>query len=183
MNQSENVKICPVCQYENEPSAHRCQQCQAPLASGITTLAVPAASESPVIKEPARDSSHLKWTRTGTIALHVVGQSQPLILKNTSEIVIGRRVAGEPPPTVDLTEYHAHLLGVSRRHAMIRFSGVGYTLEDLNSNNGTWLNEERLPANSPQLLKTGDQVRLGQLALFVYFPTLDSLVNNSPERF
>jgi pSer/pThr/pTyr-binding forkhead associated (FHA) protein len=179
MNQSENTKICPVCQFENETSAQQCQRCKAPLSSGITTLAVPAASEHPVINE-SQESLRLKWARTGTIALHVVGQSQPLILKDMDEIVIGRRVAGEPPPTVDLTEYHAHLLGVSRRHAMIRSSVTGYTIEDLNSNNGTWINEERLPANTPQLLKTGDQLRLGQLTLFIYFPTLDSLVSNLP---
>lgn len=174
MNQSGNTKICPVCQHENKDTALFCQQCNAPLSTGVTTIPVTGSPvEFPVIVESPFPT---RWTRPGTIALHIVGQSHPIILKDTEEIVIGRQMAGEPPPTIDLTEYHAHLLGVSRRHAMIRFAGSGYTIEDLNSNNGTWLNEDRLPVNSPQLLKTGDQIRLGQLVLFIYFPTIDSLI-------
>ena len=48
---------------------------------------------------------------------------------------------------------------VSRRHAIIRRQGSGYTVEDLGSSNGTYVNERRLTA--PVVLQHGDVVRLG----------------------
>ena len=73
------------------------------------------------------------------------------------EIVIGR------DPNVDLTIPSP---AVSRRHARLTREGEGYLLEDLGSSNGTFLNGERLLDR--RLLKSGDQVRLGQAITFTY---------------
>lgn len=73
------------------------------------------------------------------------------------EIIIGR------DPTSDLTIASP---AVSRRHARIRREGEGYTLEDLGSSNGTFLNDQKLTA--PQRLKSGDQIRLGQTVSITY---------------
>jgi DNA-binding winged helix-turn-helix (wHTH) protein len=54
---------------------------------------------------------------------------------------------------------------VSRRHARITCGDGGATLEDLGSQNGTWVNEQR--ASGPVPLTDGDRIRLG-LALVVY---------------
>jgi signal transduction histidine kinase len=48
---------------------------------------------------------------------------------------------------------------MSRRHAEIRPSGRGWTLEDLRSANGTYLNSKRL--QRPTRLRHGDQIRMG----------------------
>ena len=48
---------------------------------------------------------------------------------------------------------------VSRRHAQITVRGGEATLEDLGSQNGTWVNESRLDA--PMVLADGDRLRFG----------------------
>jgi ABC-type multidrug transport system ATPase subunit/pSer/pThr/pTyr-binding forkhead associated (FHA) protein len=49
--------------------------------------------------------------------------------------------------------------GVSRKHARIARDAAGYTIEDLGSSNGTFLNNERLQTLKPIL--NGDLIRLG----------------------
>jgi pSer/pThr/pTyr-binding forkhead associated (FHA) protein len=49
---------------------------------------------------------------------------------------------------------------VSRRHARITCSGTEYTVEDLGSTNGTFVNGERVVG--PGLLKSGDLLQLGE---------------------
>jgi hypothetical protein len=48
---------------------------------------------------------------------------------------------------------------VSRRHAQIRPSGAGWTIEDLGSTNGVRVNGH--PANGPTPIETGDRIELG----------------------
>jgi two-component system cell cycle response regulator len=48
---------------------------------------------------------------------------------------------------------------LSRQHARIRRSGVGYTIEDLGSTNGTFLDGERL--DGPAALEDGSRIHLG----------------------
>ncbi len=84
-------------------------------------------------------------------------------------VVIGR---ADPKsmilPEVDLSAYDAYRKGISRVHAHI-FSrdGVKLWLEDQNSTNGTFLNEERLAPYVAQALKTGDIIRVGRIRLVV----------------
>lgn len=73
------------------------------------------------------------------------------------EIVIGR------DPTVDISIPSA---AVSRRHARLLRDGDGYTLEDLGSSNGTFLNGVQLTERRP--LKDGDQIRLGKAVTLTY---------------
>ena len=50
---------------------------------------------------------------------------------------------------------------VSRKHAEIVRSDDGYFLRDLKSTNGTFVNSDRLQAEGDQLLRDGDEIRLG----------------------
>jgi predicted component of type VI protein secretion system len=50
---------------------------------------------------------------------------------------------------------------ISRHHARLRRTEQGYTIEDLNSANGVFVNQERV--TSPRALAQGDVIRLGQL--------------------
>jgi DNA-binding winged helix-turn-helix (wHTH) protein len=52
---------------------------------------------------------------------------------------------------------------VSRRHARIRVSGSGATIEDLASKNGTFVGGRRIRA--PTALTEGDEIRLGTVKL------------------
>lgn len=47
---------------------------------------------------------------------------------------------------------------ISREHARVARAGDAYTLTDLNSTNGTWLNGERMRPNVPYPLRFGDRV-------------------------
>ncbi len=49
----------------------------------------------------------------------------------------------------------------SSRHAEIRSADNGYTITDLGSTNGTFVNEQQLRPNEPQQLNSGDTVRIG----------------------
>jgi ABC-type multidrug transport system ATPase subunit/pSer/pThr/pTyr-binding forkhead associated (FHA) protein len=86
------------------------------------------------------------------------GKSPPQEYELTRpEIIIGR------DPNVDLTIPSP---AVSRRHAKLTRQGEGYSIEDLGSSNGTFINGERLV--NQHLLKSGDQVRFGQAITLTY---------------
>jgi DNA-binding response OmpR family regulator len=55
---------------------------------------------------------------------------------------------------------------ISRRHACISRSGQGYMLTDLDSQNGTTINNQRLTAS--ELLHDGDQIALGGMGKLVF---------------
>jgi class 3 adenylate cyclase len=55
--------------------------------------------------------------------------------------------------------------GVSRHHARIECANSGCTIQDLESKNGTWINDQRIESVTP--LHHGDIVRFGDLA-FVF---------------
>jgi hypothetical protein len=105
----------------------------------------------------------------GTLSLYVVGYLDPIKRRSKRIVVLGRKVEGEEPPSIDLTPFHAGLQGVSRHHATIRKEEGGYVIEDMESVNGTWVNDKRLQPRYTYELKSGDLVRLGLLIFFVHF--------------
>lgn len=50
---------------------------------------------------------------------------------------------------------------ISRLHAQIETTAEGCRLTDLGSSNGTALNGEKIPANTPMLLRDGDRIKIG----------------------
>jgi len=87
---------------------------------------------------------------------------------NVEGCVIGRADGNALyEPDISLTDVRARELGVSRRHAvLVRYRGSVH-LVDLNSVNGTFLNNEILKPNLPYSIKQGDQISLGKLTLIV----------------
>ncbi len=53
---------------------------------------------------------------------------------------------------------------VSGRHARLRWDGAGWSLEDLGSKNGTFVNGERIVSLAPQKVALGSQIQLGDMA-------------------
>jgi hypothetical protein len=115
----------------------------------------------------------------GALALHIMGEKEPILVEGQNPIILGRNVFGEDSPTIDLTNYHGRLLGVSRHHAAIHVADDSYTVEDLNSSNGTWLNDERLQPHELCGLHNGDMIRLGQLVLFIHFQEANAPIESS----
>ena len=79
------------------------------------------------------------------------GQEFPVM---GSRVAIGREIA---------SDIVLHENEVSRRHAEIRQTETGYAIADLNSTNGTFVNEARVSA--PQPLHPGDRIRVGSTTL------------------
>ncbi len=106
------------------------------------------------------------------------GGAQPLVLISADgtrfdipakdEVVIGREdPVSEVFPDLDLTSLDGMENGVSRRHAIIHRSGTEYTLADLDSTNGTYINKKRIQSHMPQTLKVGDEIKFGKLTFLV----------------
>ncbi len=116
------------------------------------------------------------------LRLDIEGSSEPIIIKPEAETIFGRRdPATGAMPDVDLTPFAGYQMGVSRRHAAIRFGdGQSLNLWDLGSSNGTYLNGERLSAHRPYRLHNGDELRLGSLMMRVHFLNLDSDLMRRP---
>ena len=64
-------------------------------------------------------------------------------------------------PDIDLTNLDSQHIS-SRRHACIEFNQTAYTIMDLGSNNGTWVNGRRLQPKYPEPLNEGDEIMVGK---------------------
>ena len=172
------MKICESCQTLNEDSAAICQAC----GKGLLLLPEPEEQgptqpvpEQPIdagtIGQAAMEVAELKGA---DLALVVRGHDEPILIAGDL-IILGRYDPGSQPPTIDLTPFNATSLGVSRHHARIQRTNGVYLLEDLNSTNGTWVNQQRLPGGKHQGLRNGDVIQLGQLVLRLYFDTVEAV--------
>ncbi len=109
------------------------------------------------------------------LLLFVRGVQEPFVFDadTITELVIGRfdPDSGQAPD-VDLSDFGGAEKGVSRRHATIfRREGL-LNLMDIGSDNGTYLNGQRLSANQPRVLRDGDDIRLGHLVLHAKYARL-----------
>lgn len=95
---------------------------------------------------------------------------QRRIVALSEQIIVGRSTKeGDAQPELDLSDEDGAELGVSRIHAAIQWSNYGLVLSDLGSTNGTLLNNSRLPAQRPFPLRSGDELRFGDLLVHVFF--------------
>ncbi len=104
-----------------------------------------------------------------TITLFLQGSKTPLSLRlGKQTITLGRlHKASSKKPDVDLTPYNAYEKGVSRLHLAIQWHDGQFTVMDLGSANGTWLNRRRLAPNKVEVVRDSDELRLGQMVLYV----------------
>jgi pSer/pThr/pTyr-binding forkhead associated (FHA) protein len=109
------------------------------------------------------------------IAVFLAGTAKPVFLNSQEAFVIGRKIEETSEPFLDLTNLGGYLLGLSRRHAKVRRTTLGYEIIDLSSTNGTWLNDERLIPHKPYPLTSGSQLRLGRMRFVVLFRTLTAI--------
>jgi pSer/pThr/pTyr-binding forkhead associated (FHA) protein len=113
---------------------------------------------------------------------------------NTKAYRLIVRLGKSPKPEYDLSE-QAVIIGreaindimlqeleISRRHASITFADGRYTIEDLNSTNGTFVNGRRI--STPVVLHDGDVIDLGDTVSLVFQgpgrPVEATLVQSDP---
>ncbi|MBC8099051.1 MAG: FHA domain-containing protein [Armatimonadetes bacterium] len=116
-------------------------------------------------------------SRRDTLVMFVSGYNDlPITVNLRQATTLGRQAtAVNTKNHVDLTRYDAVDLGVSRVHASLSYNSAGFCLEDNASVNGTYLNGEPVKAHTLTVLHNADEIRLGQLRLYVYFLTDEDL--------
>jgi hypothetical protein len=85
---------------------------------------------------------------------------EPIGIEIIRNIVLGR---GKEADNVDLdlTDYDAGSLGVSRRHAIMQILAGNLYIVDSGSTNGTYINGKKIPSGEPRQIEDDDIVSLG----------------------
>ena len=126
-------------------------------------------SDAEILQTIGETNPTVNTTELMIVSFYLPGRAEPIIVSGSKTITIGRR---DPKrrinPTIDLTEDHGAKLGVSRMHAEMNFVNGKYYVKDTGSSNGTWVNDTRLQPYQPHPVMTGDQVRIGQLAIVTH---------------
>jgi len=163
---------CPVCQAEHPENTLFCDECGSYLLGGSQTETDPLATGELTRKEREETSEAPGVDITSPLGLKltILYSGRDVEVPLTKEVNIGRLdPASAWFPEVDLTSDDGLEKGVSRHHAKITRRGREVFIEDLGSINGTFLNRKKLIPYLSQVLKSGDELRLGKLILRVSF--------------
>ncbi len=175
--------ICPNCGHRNRPGTLICDNCGTSLIGGtkaaVGTRDLVSASAATTSSEPLLDAAQLNAVESAggstfsddmVLRIEIEGGATPMLVYPKQEIILGRRDPNTGTlPDVDMTAYSGYRMGVSRTHASIRLQDKQLNLSDRGSSNGTFLNGTRLVAHRPYPIKDGDEIRLGQMVLKIYF--------------
>ncbi len=104
--------------------------------------------------------------------IFLVEQRANIPLPNKESLTLGR-THRQIVADVNLGPYGAIEAGVSRHHAQLTRNDAGWFIDDLNSLNGTFVNEVKVFPGQPVRLKDGDLLRCGQLS-FLFLTTSQS---------
>ncbi len=98
----------------------------------------------------------------------IINNGRHINLPLAVPVLIGRQDSARGFfPDLDLNNDGGYDSGVSRKHARISVNGEVAYVEDLESANGTFINDQRLQPRTPHRLKPSDELRLGSLILRV----------------
>ena len=169
----KEYKFCPSCHLINGADAVFCEHCGKSFDSASVDYSTTTRTGKETKFFPEGLSEKIEKMNTQApakgIAVYVPDTTRPVAIRLDDEFVIGRLTDGPEEKIVDLTPYKAYDQGVSRRHVMVRRTGNECNLIDLNSTNGTWINEKGLVPQRPYPVKSGSQIRLGKMRIFMIF--------------
>jgi hypothetical protein len=160
---------CINCQTSYDETALYCAQCGEILPHAFEGGLEATRS----ITAQHADGENLQWGTSyfhhrARLFLHMHDLDVVLPVKlDKGQAVIGR--SSSQQVDVDLTPFGAVDLGVSRRHILIERVRDVLQVTDLESNNGTHLNRERLAPNTPYTLRNRAVLELGKLILRVQY--------------
>ena len=104
------------------------------------------------------------------ISFYIMRLSKVIVVQPQGDFFIGRYSEEDLwNPQVNLADLDGFANGVSRRHAMIRPLKHGYEITDLQSTNGTTLNDYRLVPNKAYPLAPGAQLSIGKENIIVIY--------------
>lgn len=164
---------CPSCQKSHPENTLFCDECGAYLVVEGDKQTDPLMMESStwVDREAAMaGASSSRDKHLVTLSILIVDLNRRLEFPLSKELSIGRLDAASATfPDVDLTSYGGLEKGISRRHAKITRLDNEIYIEDLGSVNNTFLNGQRLTPYLQYPLNSGDEIKLGKLALCIRF--------------
>lgn len=170
--------LCPRCGKPNMVGEVFCAHCGNFLKTGISLNQTTHLNQTNILVHPTN-----YFGESSTLIL-VVGKDktsyhiQPQRLAH--ETVIGRSDGGTVKPDIDLSAHDAAVLGVSRLHVALNYNAESNLLSiaDMKSANGTYINGQKLLPQEVRVLRDGDELRIGRLAVRAYFQhSDDSLVS------
>ncbi|MDB5053112.1 MAG: hypothetical protein JWM44_1162 [Bacilli bacterium] len=91
------------------------------------------------------------------------GTTSEKINLNADPFVIGRNA--------DIVQYAVNWVGISRMHLEIAREGMEYSVKDLGSKNGSFLNEEQMIPHKSYMLTEGDRIKIVEKE-FLYKKTI-----------
>ena len=169
-----DVVFCAACHHKNPADAKLCSFCGSPLIRIKPAKSTTGKLTWPVGFTPGREvltKRQLPELPENSFALIIMDDfDHPLIVEARNTIYLGRFIQPPSASFINLSDYGAAKLGVSRSHARIIWTDGVYSLEDLASMNGTWLNYQRLIFGKSYELHDGDTILLGQLQLTFHLP-------------
>jgi FHA domain len=160
-----DLVACPHCGKYNQAQEAICFSCGQPIKEdAIVNTRKLADNTSNRDSFFGNDSILVLSVRGSNVTFKVRPQKQK------HDVVIGR-ADNSMKPDIDLTEFSAGTMGVSRMHVTIHFDAQHNTLSvmDMNTMNGTFVNGVRLYPQEVRVLQHGDELRLGQLTMNVHF--------------
>lgn len=183
-NNIDSGIFCPACKMRNEIGAYKCIYCNTPLRSKanqktvllrnireVTGMLPDSYEDFLAAPLPATEPYMDFEIPSKGIVLINLENGQMITTQEKRAFILGRASAEikTDESLVDLNQFGALELGISRVHAMIRRSKDGYQLIDLESSNGTWLENQRLVPKQPYPLESGNRIRFGRLNILVFY--------------
>jgi pSer/pThr/pTyr-binding forkhead associated (FHA) protein len=174
MAQKGSKVVCPSCGSNNLPGTLFCVQCGTYLPSGgpLRTEPLPEQEEGRSARPRLDETSNQILVKPLNIEVDVLNTSRKVLLSTEQEILVGRLDAAHGIfPELDMTPDGGLEQGVSRRHARIYARDGICFVEDLDSTNGTFLNDERVTPYLPYAFKDGDILTFGTMRLQIHIYT------------
>ena len=163
---------CLYCGYKKIPDgAKTCPRCGLPLNNVATNATRALTNSDDEIGTPRWGTAGFNAKMNLILKVNGFDKTFTFDAAQITKLTMGRvdPDTGESP-VVDLKDCKAIEKGVSRRHASIIRRDTGtLSLVDQDSDNGTYLNGQKLVPNQPRILRDGDEIRLGHLVLYVRF--------------
>jgi hypothetical protein len=171
--------VCSNCGAQLEPGSNFCDMCGAKVEPVAPPVPPPAPTPAPLPTPtppaqppPVTPAPPPAYAPGAAIQGRMVVQGTNAALPfppGKTELIVGR----EDPvsgifPDIDLTDHGGDEGGVSRRHARIFVEGSELFIEDLNSTNYTYVNQQKLTPGQPHPLNSEDEVRFGRVKLIFY---------------
>lgn len=155
------MAICSHCGRQSQDNAHICQFCGYPLTTQQDDI---SAQDTVFTSSPGAEGQNSAGANiaqaqsNGALAKVVVRPLQGLGEQPREYALTGQNISIGRSPSCEIVLENDQL--TSRRHALLRFDGTRYTVVDLGSSNGTFVNDAEI--RDATALNSGDRIIVGE---------------------